>query len=82
MKLNRLILASLIGISLSTPALACDPSHGGGIFSFFHHDSDKDKDKDSHHDNDGRDSHHDCNGGGHSGSGGSSGSSTSTPPAK
>ena len=85
MKLNRLVLVSLIGISLSTPAWACEPGSGGGIFSFFHHDCDKDKD---HHDHDGGKSSHgggDCNGGGHSGSGGSSsggGSSTPTTPGK
>jgi hypothetical protein len=77
MKLNRLILASLIGISLSTPAWACDQAKGG-FFSFFHHSDDHDKDRDSHHDHDGDKDHHDCNGGTHSGSG--SGGSTSTPP--
>ena len=76
MKLNRLIVASLVAISLSTPAWACDPGKGG-LFSFFHHsDSDHDKDRDSHHDHDGDKDHHECNGGTHSGSGGS----TSTPP--
>jgi hypothetical protein len=90
MKLNRLVLVSLIGISLSTPAWACEPGSGGGIFSFFHHDCDKDKD---HHDHDGGKSSHggDCNGGGHSGSGGSNsgggsssggGSGTPTTPGK
>ena len=39
MKLNRLVMASLIGISLSTPAWACDPGKGG-LFSFFHHSDD------------------------------------------
>jgi hypothetical protein len=54
MKLNRLILASIIGISLATPAWACEPS-SGGIFSFFHHtDSDH---NDSDHD---RDHHREC----------------------
>lgn len=94
MKLNRLIVASLIGISLSTPAWACDPGKGG-LFSFFHHtDSDHDKDRDSHHDHDGdkdKDHHNDCSGGDHSGgghsgggqSGGSqSGGGTTTPPLK
>jgi hypothetical protein len=76
MKLNRLILASLIGISLSTPAWACEPSKGG-LFSFFHHSDDHDKDRDSHHDHDGdKDSHHGCSGGDHSGGG----STTTTPP--
>jgi hypothetical protein len=81
MKLNRLVMASLIGISLSTPAWACDPGKGG-LFSFFHHsDSDHDKDRDSHHDHDGDQDHHQCNGGTHSGGGSSSGGgSTSTPP--
>jgi hypothetical protein len=50
MKLNRLVLVSLIGISLSTPAWACDPS-SGGIFSFFHH-------SDHSHDNDSQDRNH------------------------
>ncbi len=83
MKLNRLILASLIGISLSTPAWACEPS-SGGIFSFFHHtDDDHDKDKDSHHDHDGdkdKGHHGGCSGGDHTGTGGSTsgGGSTST----
>jgi hypothetical protein len=84
MKLNRLILVSLIGISLSTPAWACEPGSGGGIFSFFHHDCDKD-----HHDHDGDKGSHgggDCNGAGHSGGGSSSGGSSSgggsTTPAK
>ena len=89
MKLNRLILASLIGISLSTPAWACDPGKGGGLFSFFHHtDSDHDKDS-SHHGHDGDKSNHGgCSGGDHSGTGssgsgsGSSGSGGSTSPAK
>ena len=85
MKLNRLIVASLIGISLSTPAWACDPGKGG-LFSFFHHsDSDHDKDRDSHHDNDGDKDHHGgCSGGEHSGggSGQSSGGSGSTNPGK
>ena len=84
MKLNRLILASLIGISLSTPAWACDPGKGG--FSFFHHnDSDHDKDNSSHHDHDGdKNTHGGCSGGDHSGGGsGSSGGGGSTnPPAK
>ncbi len=87
MKLNRLVMASLIGISLSTPAWACDPGKGG-LFSFFHH-SDSDHDRDSHHDQDGnKDSHHDCSGGDHSGGGSQSGSgsgqtgSGSTAPAK
>ena len=92
MKLNRLVLASIIGISLSTPAWACDPSSGGGIFSFFHHsDSEHDKDRDSHHDHDGdkdkdKDHHGGCSGGDHSGGGqsgsGQSGSGSVTPPAK
>ena len=87
MKLNRLIVASLIGISLSTPAWACDPGKGG-LFSFFHHtDSDHDKDSSSHHDHDGdKNTHGGCSGGDHSGSGGSgsgsSGGGGSTTPAK
>ena len=87
MKLNRLVMASLIGISLSTPAWACDPGKGG-LFSFFHH-SDCDHDRDSHHDHDGdKSSNHDCSGGNHSGGGSQSGSgsgqsgSGSTAPAK
>jgi uncharacterized membrane protein YgcG len=73
MKLNRLIMVSLVGISLSTPAWACEHS-GGGIFSFFHH-CDHDQDKDNHdHDRDkDKNSHHDCSGGSHSGGGSSSG---------
>ena len=77
MKLNRLIMVSLVGISLSTPAWACD--HGsGGLLSFFHHsDDDHDKDRDSHHDHDkdhNGDSHGNC-----SGSSGSGGSGSTTP---
>ena len=88
MKLNRLILASLIGISLSTPAWACDPGKGGP-FSSHHSGSDHDKDS-SHHDHDGdKNNHGGCSGGDHSGSGGSgsggsgsSGSGSTTTPAK
>ncbi len=85
MKLNRLIMVSLIGISLSTPAWACEPGKGG-LFSFFHH-SDCDHDKDSQHDQDkdrDKDSHRDCSGGSHSGGGSSSssGGSATAPPSK
>ena len=74
MKLNRLLMVSLVGISLSTPAFACEHSTWGGILSFFHHDDcDHDKDKGSHQDqNHNTGSHGDCSGGGHSGGGSSS----------
>jgi len=89
MKLNRLIMVSLVGISLSTPAWACEHS-GGGIFSFFHHcDHDQDKDSNHDHDRDKDKGSHDCSGGGHSGGGssssggsGSSGGGSSKPPTK
>ena len=83
MKLNRLIMVSLVGLSLATPALACEPGKGG-IFSFFHHsDCDHDKDSNQNHDRDkDKDSHHDCSGGGHSGGGSSSGGGGSTQPTK
>jgi hypothetical protein len=88
MKLNRLIMVSLVGLSLSTPAWACEPSSWGGIFSFFHH-SDCDHGKDSHQDqskdHDKGGSHQDCSGSGHSSGSsgsGSSGGSSSTGPSK
>jgi hypothetical protein len=83
MKLNRLIMVSLVGLSLATPALACEPGKGS-IFSFFHHsDCDHDKDSNQNHDRDkDKDSHHDCSGGGHSGGGSSSGGGGSTQPTK
>lgn len=83
MKLNRLIMVSLVGLSLATPALACEPGKGG-IFSFFHH-SDCDHDKDSNHDHDSdKDKGHDCSGGSHSGGGSGSGGGggSTTPPTK
>jgi hypothetical protein len=73
MKLNRLIAASIVGISLlttSTSAFACEhDSHSWSWFGFCNHsDKDKDNDKDN-------DKGHDCNHGGSSS--GSSGHSTS-----
>jgi uncharacterized membrane protein YgcG len=87
MKLNRLIMVSLVGISLSTPAWACEHS-GGGILSFFHH-CDHDNDSQSHDskrqcDQNGQNSgtgnncdHGKGNGGGYCGTGGSTGGSSS-----
>jgi hypothetical protein len=86
MKLNRLIMVSLVGISLSTPAFACDHSTWSGILSFFHHDTDQDND--GNHgskrqcDQNGQNSgtgnncdHGKGNGGGYCGTGGSGSSS-------
>jgi hypothetical protein len=91
MKLNRLIMVSLVGISLSTPAWACEHS-GGGIFSFFHHcDHDQDNDGGNNHgskrqcDQNGQNSgtgnncdHGKGNGGGYCGTGGSSSGGSSS----
>jgi hypothetical protein len=86
MKLNRLMLAGLLVVSLSaTSAYACDgkddhKSEGGWFSSFWHH-------CDHDHDGGGQNSNggHQCNGGGSnsggsssSGSGSSSGGSGST----
>jgi hypothetical protein len=89
MKLNRLIMVSLVGISLSTPAWACEHS-GGGIFSFFHH-CDHDQDNDGNHgskrecDQNGQNSgtgnncdHGKGNGGGYCGTGGSTSGGSSS----
>ena len=74
MKLNRLIAASIVGISLlapSTSAFACDHD-GHSSWSWFgfcnHTDHDKDKDKDCDHDR--NNGGHDCNHGGSSTGGG------------
>jgi uncharacterized membrane protein YgcG len=85
MKLNRLIAASIVGISLlttSTSAFACEhESHSWSWFGWCSHtDKDREKDKDcDHHDRDhdrDRDRGHDCDHGGSTG-GSSSGGSTS-----
>ncbi len=79
MKLNRLIAASIVGISLlapSTSAFACE--HDSHSWSFFGWCSHSDKDKDCDHkdcDHGGNSGGHDCNHGGSSSSG--SGSSSS-----
>ena len=78
MKLNRLIAASIVGVSLlatSTPAFACDhDSHSWSRFGFCNHtDHDKDKDKDCDHD---RNKGHVCDHGGSTGGGSSSGGSS------
>jgi hypothetical protein len=79
MKLNRLIAASIVGISLlapSTSAFACE--HDSHSWSFFGWCSHSDKDKDCDHkdcDHGGNNGGHDCNHGGSSSSG--SGSSSS-----
>jgi|SRR6516165_7499572 hypothetical protein len=83
MKINRLLIAPLLGFSLlTTSALACDHGDNKGQtsgWSFFgwchHHDDDND-----HHDRDhdkGHDCDHDKGHNGGSGSGGSTGSSGS-----
>src|SRR5271156_880017 len=75
MKLNRLIAASVVGISLlttSTSAFACEhDSHSWSWFGFCNH-SDKDKDNDKNNDKG-----HDCSHGGSSG-GSTSGGGSST----
>jgi hypothetical protein len=81
MKLNRLIAASIVGISLlapSTSAFACE--HDSHSWSFFGWCSHSDKDKDCDHkdcDNGGNSGGHDCNHGGSSSSGSGSSSSGS-----
>jgi hypothetical protein len=92
MKLNRLIAATVVGISLlapSTSAFACEhESHSWSWFGWCNHsDTDKEHDRDCDHD---RDKGHDCNHGGSSSGGSSSGSTghstgggggtTTTPP--
>jgi hypothetical protein len=84
MKLKRLMLGSLLCLSLSVPsAFACDGGSGMGdsgsgwsFFSFLQHFCDHDRD----HDNDNRGGHdRDHNNGGHQcDHSGSSGGSTST----
>jgi uncharacterized membrane protein YgcG len=92
MKLNRLMMASALCLTLSAPsAFACE--HGSGlIFSFFHHcdhESDNNRDHDRHKrecDQNGQNSgtgnncdHGKGNGGGYCGTGGStSGGGTSS----
>jgi uncharacterized membrane protein YgcG len=82
MKLNRLIVATVVGISLlapSTSAFACEhDSHSWSFFGWCNHDE-KDKDKDCDHkdrdcDHHDRDRGHDCDhdGGGSTGSTGHS----------
>ena len=81
MKLNRLIAASIVGISLlapSTSAFACE--HDSHSWSFFGWCSHSDKDKDCDHkdcDHGGNSGGHDCNHGGSSSSGSGSSSSGS-----